>query len=288
MLSSTQVADALGTTYLMANVFRALEIADIILGAGDLGVAVAHVGLSNMADVWTITIYPPDVRLTPEVSRIDPYGTVTLTAAVPELTGSSSDVTFKYLWGCTGNNGVIADAAGHSGTSFESSHEFVSYIAEAGTSGGDRVSVRVTQVIADGSGTHESEIGTDSAIVLVGGDGTWLEPSEAELQPGETVTLTLAVLVDEDTGDPADLTYLWTCDETYGTVIAGGTASDSTLTYKADSTPPRRTRSSPPRPPARRGGPESQASPPRRSPWRRRSCGSSPSLRWCRPRSRSR
>jgi hypothetical protein len=233
VLSSTQVGDALGTTYMMANVFRALEIVDIILGAGDLGVAVAHIGLSNMADVWTITVYPPVVRLTPEVSRIDPYETVTLGAAVPELTGSSSDVTFKYLWGCTGINGTIADAAGHSGTSFESSHDFVTYIAENGTAGGDRVSVRVTQVITGAGGTQEAEIGTDTAIVLVGGDGTWLEPSEAELQPGETVTLTLSVLVDEDLGDPADLTYLWTCDEAYGAVIAGGTASDSTLTYMA-------------------------------------------------------
>ena len=124
--------------------------------------AVAHIGLSNMADVWTITVYPPVVRLTPEVSRIDPYETVTLGAAVPELTGSSSDVTFKYLWGCTGINGTIADAAGHSGTSFESSHDFVTYIAENGTAGGDRVSVRVTQVITGAGGTQEAEIGTDT------------------------------------------------------------------------------------------------------------------------------
>lgn len=233
VLSMDQVGSALSATSRMASVFRGLEIVDIILGAGDLGVVIAHIGLSNMADVWTITVLPPEVRLTPEVSRIDPFGTAALTAAVPELTGSSSDVTFKYLWSCTGNNGVIADAAGHSGVSFESSHEFVDYIAEYGTSGGDLVSVLVTQVITDGTGTHEAEIGSDSAIVLVGGDGTWLTPSEADLQPGETVTLTLSVLVDEDTGDPADLTYLWTCAEQYGTVIAGGTASDSTLTYRA-------------------------------------------------------
>ena len=233
VLSTAQVNSALATTSRMASVFRGLEIADLILAAGDLGVVVAHIGLSNMADVWTITVFPPEVVLSPQVSRIDPFGTAALTAAVPELTGSTSDVSFKYLWSCTGNNGVIADAAGHSGTGFESSYEFVDYIAESGTTGGDRVSVQVTQVITDGTGTHETEIGSDSAIVLVGGDGTWMDPPEAELQPNETITLTLAVLVDEETDDPADLTYQWTCDEQYGTIIAGGTASDSTLTYQA-------------------------------------------------------
>lgn len=233
VLSSTQVTSALGTTYVMANVFRGLEIVDIILGAGDLGVVIAHTGLSNMADVWTITVFPPDVALSPSLSRIEPFETVTLTAAVPELTGSSSDVTFKYRWNCTGRSGVIADAAGHSGTSFESSYEFVSYIAEYGIPGVDQVSVTVTQVITGVGGTQETEIGSASATVIVGGNSTWLWPEQTDLQPGETVTLTLSVFVDEDTGDPADLSYQWTCDELYGAVIAGGTPTDSTLTYQA-------------------------------------------------------
>ncbi len=233
VLSMTQVNAAITTTSTIATVFRGLEIANLILAAGDLGVVIAHMGLSNMADVWTITVFPPEVRLSPALSRIEPFGTQTLTAAVPELTGSSSDVTFKYRWNCTGRAGVIADAAGHSGTSFESSYEFVSYIAEAGIPGNDQVSVTVTQVVTGAGGTQESEIGSASATVIVGGNSTWIRPEETDLQPDETVTLTLSVFVDEDTGDPADLTYQWTCDESFGTVIAGGTPSDSTLTYRA-------------------------------------------------------
>ena len=42
------------------------------------------------------------------------------------------------------------------------------------------------------------------------------------------------VLVDEDTGDPADLTYEWTCDEQAGAITAGGSATDTTLTYRAN------------------------------------------------------
>ena len=233
VLSMTQANAALATTSAMASVFRGLEIANLILAAGDLGVVIAHTGLSNMADVWTITVFPPEVVLSPSLSRIEPFETVNLTAAVPELTGSSSDVTFKYRWNCTGRAGIIADAAGHSGTSFESSHEFVSYIAESGTPGVDQVSVTVTQVITGVGGTQESEIGSASATVIVGGNSTWLWPEQTDLNPAETVTLTLSVLLDEDTGDPEDLTYAWTCDEVYGTVIAGGTPTDSTLTYQA-------------------------------------------------------
>ena len=233
VLSASQVESAMSATSSMAKVFRGLEIVDLILAAGDLGVVVAHTGLSNMADVWTISVLPPEVRLTPAVSRIDPYQTVTLTAAVPELTGSTSDVSFAYHWSCTGNNGTIADALGHSGTDFDSTYEFVEYIAENGTGGGDQVTVTVTQVIADSTGTHELELGDATAAICVGGDCAWIWPETTNLAPGESVTLEMTVLVDEETGDATDLTYTWSCDELYGAVTGGGTTADSMLTYRA-------------------------------------------------------
>ena len=114
-----------------------LALVDIILGAGDVGVVVAHIGLSDLANIYTVEALPPEVTLLPETTRMDPFDTVTLTAAVPELTGSTSTAEFTYHWSCTGNHGTITDSIGHTGIDFDSSSDFVAYIAETGTNGGD-------------------------------------------------------------------------------------------------------------------------------------------------------
>ena len=96
---------------------RALGVAGLILGAGDLGSVIHDLTVADDADRWNVTLLQPTLQISPPSVTIQPGGSQTFSAKLPVgVTG-----TIVYDWSTTALIGVLSDGAGKTGRSFETS-----------------------------------------------------------------------------------------------------------------------------------------------------------------------
>lgn len=146
----------------------AMKVVDAFLAVFDAAAVGAGVAQSNLADVWTVDVTPPEVKLTPAASEIGFEDTVALTCTVPEASGAG--VTLVYRWSCAAQFGHLADGLpGHS-DNFDSSRNQVTYTAGETDEGTDTITVEAFQL--SGPAQHERKsLGTATATVEVGEAG---------------------------------------------------------------------------------------------------------------------
>ncbi len=206
-----------------------LGLGDFILTAFDSAVQVTQAGLSNRADVWTITVNGSKVKLTPVKSSITSDDTVSLHAAVPDTTGSGDSTVLAYHWKNTGTVGGLSDGL-HTSNEFDSSVADVTF-TPTGSAGTDTVTV---EAFVKQGGTTTS-LGTATATVTVQSksSGPVLYPRKVSILPSGTQTF--EARLDTSSVD-GEVTYVWTTPGTYGMLSGGATTlqtTASTMTYQA-------------------------------------------------------
>ena len=154
--------DALQTTLKLASGYTAVVgTANNALVAIDAAAVVTGLLASDRADIWTLTVTPDTVTLTPASSTVTAGNNETLTAAVPDA--GSSGATLSYTWSNSGQFGHLFDGMSGHEDSFTSTSSAVTYIANVNATGVDTIGVSV----ADIQGASRVAVGGTSASVRV-------------------------------------------------------------------------------------------------------------------------
>lgn len=224
-------ASALG----MANkILGAVGVVDQILYGFDVLQVIGALMDVRMAEVWTIDVMPPEVKLTPKSSDIGPYEHVQLEAKVPEATGNTGqeDPVFTYHWHNTGEVGSIADSM-HTTDDFDSSSSSVHFVADHEPRGTDTITVEVFEL----DGSDHVSVGTASATVTVNGTKVRIVPETANIKPEAEQGFAVSV---DPVPSEGEVVYVWSNTGTAGHLALDGqedafeTTGDKRPTYTAN------------------------------------------------------
>ncbi|HSA01682.1 MAG TPA: hypothetical protein P5055_13175, partial [Candidatus Paceibacterota bacterium] len=204
-------AEALG---MAQKVLNAVGWADKILYAFDVFVTVGGLMDCHRGDQWTVDVSAPRVTLTPAYSEIAVNKRVLLTAAVPEATGTGAP-TFVYHWNNSAKAGSIADTH-HTGTDFDSSDDFVWYVADLGKPGTDTISVRIYEL----KGSDRIYVGETNATVKVLGTLVTVSPATVEIGAGTEIKLTGRLQPNPAVGSVLD--FQWSNTAHHGSLVPSG------------------------------------------------------------------
>jgi hypothetical protein len=152
--------EALATS--TTKIFEALKAVDAFYTAVDLATVVAQVQLSSTFVEGEAKASKPVVRLSPDAATVDPRGQVTLTALIPDITG-----TFNYHWDTPGALGHLEDDRGHYGTSFDSTAASVQYVVDTALAGNSEKVTVEGYLVPDGGVGERLDLGSASSTVTV-------------------------------------------------------------------------------------------------------------------------
>ncbi|MBI2378997.1 MAG: hypothetical protein HYV07_33690 [Deltaproteobacteria bacterium] len=195
-------------------VLNAINVVSIGLAVGDEIALLYHLSRSSWADQWTVDVLRPKIFFEPEESTIRPAEYVDLEVRVPEGSGGTvGEVSsFTYRYSTTGLSGILKDSVGHSGTSFDSSRNTVTYFAlEA--EGDDAVTVEVFEI----DGAERIPLGRATATVKVGEHAIRLSPGDSSIRPGASQPLVVTVAPEPE---DATLSYHYSCAATSGDLLS--------------------------------------------------------------------
>jgi hypothetical protein len=99
---------------------------------------------SKWLEIWDVTAIGNKITLTPAESTIEHRGTVNLTATLQDGEGANGN-NITYRWAVSGGNAHLLDTVGHSGDSFDSTRNVVSYSHDGDEDGTNIVTVEVFQ-----------------------------------------------------------------------------------------------------------------------------------------------
>jgi hypothetical protein len=149
--------------------FNVLAIIDKILLVFDSSVILENLVVSNMADIWEVAATPPKVVLSPSTALLAYDDELTLTATVPEQSGSG--VTLTYHWKNTSTSGDLTDGSPGKFNDFDSTYDKVTYKATNKEHGADTVTVQVYAHSATSAGDKQL-IGEAQARITIESQGT--------------------------------------------------------------------------------------------------------------------
>lgn len=228
--------DGAGKVYMAAGTaLKVTKVLDAALTSFDTLTMGVQLGLSNLADVWTVDVTEPRVRLNPESAAIKPGEEAQFRATVPELTGDDS-VQLVYQWSIDGTLGTLTDGvAGHL-NDFESTRDSVTYTANEDAAGLEDVVVEVYQLIVGQGPAQRVLVGRETATVRVAPEGqVTLSPTTITIEDGTSTPFTATV-------DPlpsfGTVEYLWGSTTVAGDLVApagraGFTTNQNRVTYRA-------------------------------------------------------
>lgn len=134
----------------------------IAMTVGDLGAVMKDALNSRTGELWAVTVLSPRVRLDPHTA------TVTLNQPAATLTATvrgTNSTSFVYRWSTPGGFGTLTDLHGKQGTSFDSAHGSVNYLANVGAiKNGDMETVTV-RVFENSGGAAGAFIGQATATI---------------------------------------------------------------------------------------------------------------------------
>ena len=150
------------TTLVAKSLMAVLNVAGLILGAGDLGAVLIDLAGSQQVDRWSATLVTSEVTLSPGTATIAPGDSLALSARLPNATGAN----LVYKWSLTGSNlANLSDAKeGKAGVSFETSGATVNLATTPSTQGVLTVTVEAFEIPTSGERVSR---GTASATVTV-------------------------------------------------------------------------------------------------------------------------
>jgi|GEM_PF-1636379 len=191
----------------------------LLLKLADAGFIEADLTASNKADIWTIDVEEPLVRLDPPASTVAPGQIVALTVNIP----GADDGVFEYRFSTPGEFGTLQ--SGHKrGDEITSSVGAVIY--DAMLPGAEEVEVVVYEV----QGSERVELGSGIATVTVSGVGVLLNPRVSEVEPFGRLALSARAVADEL---PETLRFRWTTTGVAGT-FEGEAVVEATVEGKVD------------------------------------------------------
>ncbi len=152
--------------------FAVADLSAIVLTFVDVAITTYHFQESNRADVWHFTIDKPKVKLLPSEADVQiRLDDLPLQAQVTELqVAGQPEVPVAFQWSLEGDHGTITDGQ-HTGSSFSSSSNTVTYTAKGSSEGVDTVVVKAYAV--DGA-NHEYIGKAESKISVKMFDGRWV------------------------------------------------------------------------------------------------------------------
>ncbi|MGC4043081.1 MAG: hypothetical protein QM758_04690 [Armatimonas sp.] len=147
-------------------IVRAAVSAVVLLGAGDLAAVVADVGSALSADRWNVTVFQPDLILSPTSKSIAPGQRVTFSVKPPPgLNG-----TVSYAWTQTGTFATLSSADGVVGNHITTTSTSVDLVTTPSDQG--KITVTVTATLTEPGGARR-EIGVAQAVITFAGLGTF-------------------------------------------------------------------------------------------------------------------
>ena len=197
-------AAAKGKMYTAVKTFAVVSAsASLLLKLQDARFIEADMGASNKADIWTIDVDEPLVRLEPRASTVAPGEIVNLTTFIPQADSGQ----FEYRFSTPGEFGTLQTAIKR-GNDITSSQPFIVY--DAKSPGSEEVEVIVYEV----QGAERIELGSAVATVTVSGIGVRVTPRAGEVEPFGRLSMTATMAGDEL---PETLRFRWRTDGTFGT-----------------------------------------------------------------------
>ncbi len=185
-LTAAEKVDAKVITTLLTKI-------DVVLSSADILAVAYSVGNSNSVDVFTVTVIPETVTLTPPASTIQNGNIVDFTATAVNAANHSSSQTISYKWtnvppSGTTLSGHLTDAVNGHLDNYTSNSAISSYTANATGQGTDVISVTV--MVFDNTTGKTTTVGTASATVTVGGGQTSIAPSLPVVSGGTATPFT--------------------------------------------------------------------------------------------------
>lgn len=146
------------------SLLNVMKVSDLLLQSFDSSTVGYSIAQSSMADIWTVDVTEPEVKLLPATSSIDNGETVELSVSAPELSGAGLNLV--YEWSNSASYGNIADGIEGHVDNFDSTQSSVTYTAKNTGEGTDTITVSVYYL--DGPAQSERVlIGTATATVEV-------------------------------------------------------------------------------------------------------------------------
>jgi hypothetical protein len=207
---------------------KALQAVDAAIQTFDVGAIGAAIGMSNMADTWTLDVIAPVLRINPQSSQID---TLTDQELTVEVLDPDPGAAFTYRWTNTGISGDLIDNQGQPSNDFESSRDTIVYRPRIDAQAGfDKVEAEVFQI----DGQERVSIGKAQAFVTVQPPALILRPRKVSLRYDQEQDVTVE-FQPAWTGGP--ILYRWNVTEYFGTAtgVFDVDTTQASMSYKAGS-----------------------------------------------------
>ncbi|WP_309712429.1 hypothetical protein [Armatimonas sp.] len=143
------------TTLVTKSLLAVLNVAGLVLGAGDLGAVLVDLASSEQVDRWAATLVTSDVTLSPGTATIVPGDSLALSARLPNALGAN----IVYKWSLAGSDlATLTDVKeGKSGLSIETSGAEISLATTPSTKGTLTVTVEAVEIGTGGSRTSRGQ-----------------------------------------------------------------------------------------------------------------------------------
>lgn len=167
LLTSSASILKTGSKLLIRSLLAAINVAGLVLGAGDLGAVLADLASSEPTERWQETLInrKTSVKLAPTSSTIAPGDSLSLAAT---LSGSYQG-RLRYVWSLSGGVGLesIGDGNGNVGNQFESEQGTVLLVTTPSSKGTVTIGVQAVSISPSGERTT---LGTASSTVNINDD----------------------------------------------------------------------------------------------------------------------
>ncbi|MBB6052645.1 hypothetical protein [Armatimonas rosea] len=231
------------TALLAKSLMTVLNVAGLVLGAGDLGAVIVDLASSEPVERWSATLVTSDVTLSPALATIAPGDSLALSARLPNALGAN----IVYKWSLVGSDlATLTDVKeGKSGLSFETSGSDISLATTPSTKGTLTVTVEAVELSSGGNRTSRGQALSTVTVnddvpfgsVRVVFDGkTRILPKYSTQRLGSTTGLALGALYQAvSTAYGGKVALKLTLQFATKTLVVGSTAtvtSDYDLTYE--------------------------------------------------------
>lgn len=210
------------------------KVTDFLLTLTDTVIQVGGYADSDLATVWYVDVTPPKIVLDPPSSNIKAYDSVLLSVTFPEgKPGDDVSKELSYEFTCTGTAGVIINSEYLNGpNTFETTKDWVHYVAENGTAGADQVTVNVYRT-KDGKKKLLGKATAEITITTLPID-LKLEPDQAQIDLGSSVTISAVTTPVIPAAQASKYVYQWKTTAQAGTLP--GNAGQQTTYHDGGST----------------------------------------------------
>ncbi len=200
---------------------KALDVVESALTLADSTIQVAQFTMSDRADEWNLAISKSKVQLTPVMGDIKSDEQIKFTANVPAATGPGN-LPIEYEWKVLNHKGGMSDGS-HSGESFTTNTNNVTYIPYAGVTAQGDVEDTIQVTAKEIDGQNRNPIGTETSKIKIRKNVPHLYPLRVSLHKDESQTFT-ASLDEVPTGT---VRYRWKTTGKFGRFAQAATEYES-------------------------------------------------------------